>query len=119
MRVALRPTLGHELESEDWRVDLVAVDAALRGHPVPLNRYERDEVCRVLHGLFAQYHSRDLPIYHVGDPRSPFTIVKNLLLEAYGPDFEIWYHRYRNKVSARNKRDERKRKGGGAPLVGT
>lgn len=108
VQIGVRPPLGHELESADGRVDLVAVDLALRGRPVPLNKYELDEVCRVLQDLFLRYHGKDFPIGHAGDPRSPFTIVKALLIEAYGPEFEDWYLLYREKMNLRRRRALRK-----------
>lgn len=102
--VDIRPALGVDLESADGRVDFVAVDDALHGRPVPLNRYEMDEVCRVLHRLSTEYHSGVLSMGRADDESSPFAIVKALLIEAYGPEFEKRYLLYRNKVNVRKKR---------------
>ena len=46
--VRLRSIASYELTSEDGKVDWVVVERALRGRPEQLNRYELDEVCRVL-----------------------------------------------------------------------
>lgn len=108
VQTAIRPVLGHELESEDGRVDHVAVDAALRGERVELNRWELDEVCAALHRLLFEYHTGATSIGRCDDEGSPFAMLKALLIEAYGPDFEVWYLRYRNKVNLRSKRAQRK-----------
>ena len=108
VRSDARPVLGHDLASEDGRIDYVAVDDALRGHPVPLNKYELDEVCRVLHAMFLKYHDKITPVGHAGDPRSPFVIVRGLLVEAYGPGFEVDYLKYREKMNLRVRRARRK-----------
>jgi hypothetical protein len=101
----VRPFLGWELTSDDGRVDFVAVDQALRGRPVALNKYEMDEVCRALAGLSSTYHGKQLltPM-RPEDESSPFAILKALLVEAYGPEFETRYMRYRNKTNLRKKR---------------
>lgn len=102
--VDIRPALGIDLESADGRVDFVAVDDALHGRPVPLNRYEMDEVCRVLHRLSTEYHSGVLSMGRADDESSPFAIVKALLIEAYGPEFEKRYLLYREKINLRARR---------------
>jgi len=105
--VRIRSIPGYELTSEDGRIDLVAVDLALRGRPVQLNAYELDEVCRVLDDLRHTYHEDGMPIGRYDDRRSPYLIIKDLLTEAYGPQFDVLYKRYRDKIAHRRHRAQK------------
>jgi len=104
--VRVRPVFDFEPTSPDG-VDRVAVDRALRGQPVPLTPDELDEVCRVLDLLRREYHDPDstVPIGRYDDRRSPYLIIKDLLVEEYGPQFDVLYDRYRDKVRARERRE--------------
>jgi hypothetical protein len=99
VQVGMRPFLNSELTSDDGLIDFVAVDQALRGRRVELNKYEMDEVCRALNELSIKYDGK------VHDERSPFCILKKLLVEAYGQEFERKYRLYREKSTLRRRRD--------------
>lgn len=101
---ALRGPSDYELTSPDGAVDWVAVDRALRGRPEPLNPKELDEVCHVLDQLRREYHEGELLIGTYDDRRSPYVVIKSLLVEAYGPDFDAVYDRYRDKIRQRERR---------------
>lgn len=106
--VRLRGVAGYTLTSDDGLVDWVAVDRALRGQPVQLNRDEMDEVCRVIDDLRREYHEDGMPIGTYDDRRSPYVILKGLLVEAYGPQFETMYDRYKDKIRQRERRARRR-----------
>lgn len=106
--VRLRSVSDYELTSDDGLVDWVAVDRALRGRPVQLTRDELDEVCRVIDDLRREYHEDGVPIGRYDDPRSPYLILKSLLVDAYGPQFETVYDRYKDKIRQRERRARRR-----------
>lgn len=113
-QVPVRPQLGPDLTVQDGRVDLVVVDALLRGEFVPrVTAEELDEVLQILTEMRLRFHGDHaiLPGRRFND-NSPYSETLDAVGHALGETYDEMVarlDRYRDKLRARARRERRDR----------